>query len=78
MCAVESVGDAFDGGGTGGRACVSGVEVVEFDAEGFASVEVIEEGGEGLGGFGGVFLGKVYKVRTVREDVSVFIRKSGG
>lgn len=46
------------------------LEVVEIDAEGFAAVEVVEEGGVCLAGFGGIFLGEVHKVGPVREDVT--------
>lgn len=48
-----------------------GLEVVEFDAEGFAAVEVVEEGGVGLLGFGWVFLREVDEVGAVGEDVTV-------
>ena len=55
--------------GGGGREY--GLEVVEFDAEGFAAVEVVEEGGVGLLGFGWVGLGEVDEVGAVGEDVAV-------
>lgn len=54
------------GWGGGGH----GLEVVEFDAEGFAAVEVVEEGGVGLLGFGGVFLCEVDEVGAVGKDVA--------
>ena len=59
---VERRGYAADGGGAGGWAGVSRVEVVEFDAEGFAAVQVVDEGVVGLSCLGGVFLGEVDEV----------------
>lgn len=47
-----------------------GLEVVEFDAEGFAAVEVVEEGGVALLGSGWVFLREVDEVGAVGEDVT--------
>ena len=46
------------------------LEIVEFDAEGFAAVEIVEEGIIGLVGFGAVFLGEVHEVGAVRENVA--------
>ena len=47
--AVEGLGYAGDGGGAGLAARPARVEVVESDTEGFAAVEVVEEGVVGLG-----------------------------
>lgn len=63
---VESLGYAGDGGWSGMAAGPAGVEIVEPDAEGFAAVEVVEEGVVGLGGLFGVFLGEVDEVGAVR------------
>lgn len=41
-----------------------------FDVEGFAAVEVVEEGGVGLLGSGWVYLGEVDEVGAVGEDVA--------
>ena len=46
------------------------LEVVQLDAEGFAPLEVVEEGVVGLFGSVGVFLGEVHEVGAVREDVA--------
>ena len=69
-------------GGNGGRVGRGGnggvLEVVEFDAEGFAAVKVVEEGGVGLGGFGGVFLREVDEVGAVGEDVAAGVSLETG
>ena len=41
------------------------MEIVEPDAEGFAAVEVVDEGVVGLGGLFGVLLGEVDEVGAV-------------
>lgn len=38
------------------------LKIVEFDAEGFAAMEIVEESSVGFLDFGGIFLCKVYKV----------------
>lgn len=45
------------------------MEVEEFDAQRFAALEVVEEGGVGLVVSGGVVLGEVDEVGSVGEDV---------
>lgn len=60
------------GGGRG-----SSLEVVQLDAEGFAAVEVVDEGVIRLFGFVGVFLGEVHEVGAVREDMTEGAKISG-
>lgn len=45
------------------------MEVVQLDAEGVAALEVVDEVGVGLIGFGGVRLRQVDEVRAVGEDM---------
>lgn len=55
-------------GSCGGREGL--LEVVQLDAEGFAAVEVVEEGVVGLFRFVWVFLREVDEVGAVGEDVA--------
>lgn len=48
------------------------LEVVEFDTESFAAVEILEEGVVRLLCFCGIFMREVYKVRAVRQDMTEF------
>lgn len=53
-----------------GREGGSSLEIVQLDAEGFAAVEVVDEGVVALFRFVRVFLGEVDEVGAVREDVT--------
>jgi len=48
----------------------SSLEIVQLDAEGFAPVEIVDEGVVALFRFVRVFLGEVDEVGAVREDVT--------
>lgn len=54
-----------------GGVCHARVEIVEFDAEGFAAFEVVEEGFVGLCGACWVRVGEVDEVGAVGDDVLV-------
>ena len=71
MGSVESFGYAGDSRGTRMAASPAGMEVVESDTEGFATVEIVQEGIVGLGGLFGVFLGKIDEIGAVRQDMTI-------
>lgn len=48
------------------------MEIVEFDAQRGAPLQVVDKVGVGLVGFGLVDLGQVDKVGAVREDVFAY------
>lgn len=51
-------------------ACPAGVEVVKSYAQGFAAVEIVQEGIVGLGSLFRVFLGEINEVGAVWQDMT--------